>query len=302
MFTRFLITVALATAAFAQPISYPVVQLQSGLRVAGTLERDGSGVYWLKTPTGSRYIVGNTLTYYGANMSPLTWTSLQPGSTVTVEYPSGDTRVVAVRGDTVTLVSSNNVITQVPISLLPAGVVSTTTVLPEPGWAILGGKTINLMPYMTFTDGITEYGTVQNKEVINGNQQVKVLTQRGENVAVPPQFINGGTSWDDVKIEERVSVDIPKGTTVQLREMYGRSAQFRTADGKLLQLPFKVVPDEVLEATPVGVRRLNGDIEVMPLSKALKEDQSRAHMILLPGVPGVSYVLGTTGVYVVEVK
>ncbi len=293
---------ALATAAFAQPISYPVVQLQSGLRVGGTLERDASGVYWLRTPTGGRYIVGNTLTYYDQSNSPLTWTSLRPGSTVTVEYPSGETRVVAVRGDTVTLISPTNSITQVPISLLPAGVVTTTTVLPESGWAILGGKAINLMPYMTFTDGITEYGTVQKKQVIDGSQQVYVLTQRGENVAVPPQFINGGISWDDVKIEERVSVDIPQGTTVQLREMFGRAAQFRTRDGKLLQLPFAVVPDDVLEATLVGVRRLNGDIEVMPLSKALAGDQSRAHMILLPGVPGVSYVLGTTGVYMVEVK
>jgi hypothetical protein len=302
MFMRTLLTLALATAAFAQPISYPVVQLQSGLRVAGTVERDDSGVWWLRTPAGSRLLIGSSLTYYDASNAPLTYATLSPGSAVTVEYPSGETRVIAMRGETVTLLSPSGV-TQVPLTLLPAGVITTTTVLPESGWAIIGGKAVNFMPYMTFTGGITEYGTVQKKEEIKGTQEVYVLTGRGENLAVPVKWINGGgTSWGDVNIGDRVSVDIPSGTTVQLREMFGRSAQFRTQDGKLLQLPFAVVPDDVLEATQVGVRRLNGDIEVMALSKALAGDQSRAHMILLPGVPGVSYVMATTGVYIVEVK
>jgi len=337
---RVLTTLVLAALMFApaaaQSFSYPVVQLQSTVRQAGTFERDANGVMWLRTTAGSRYLVGSSLNYYDASNAPLVYTSLQPGNQVTVEYPSGETRVIALQGDTVTLLSSRG-ISQMSVALLPVSATSETmvevrypdgklmtrtlgeavrlaadnkavVVLPDPSYATLmtpkGPVSVNLMPYMTFSGGITEYGTVQKKETLAGTDEVYVLTGRGENLAVPVEWINNGEArFADLKAGDRVSVDIPKDTTVQLREMFGKSAQFRTREGKLLQLPFAVVPEDVLTATTVGVRRLNGDIEELNLRAALAGDQSRAHMILLPGVPGVSYVMAASGgVYLLDVR
>lgn len=176
--------------AAAQSVIYPVVQVQSGVRTQGTLERDANGILWLRTTDGARFMVSNGLTYFDTTNNPLAWTTLQPGKVVTVELPTGETRVVSVGKDTVTLLTSRG-ISQIPTVMLPATTLTAATVdvrypdgrvisrplgeaitlystnqgvivLPDPSYALLstpsGLVTVNLMPYMTVKDGITSTG------------------------------------------------------------------------------------------------------------------------------------------------
>jgi len=294
--------------ALAQPAL--TLRLKGPVSFQGVVERTPDGRVWLRTDRGERVLVNDELAFTDAAHQLLEYASLAPGANVLAELAAGELRLVAARDEVATLLGSGGPV-QVPLRALAPQVRSEASVpfrrpgstatlplaqalalqaahegvivLPEVGLARLmtpqGPVLVNLKPELAFSEPLHILATLQRR---TGDTLHMVARSSGDSLAAPL----GLCAASRFEVGDAISVDLPAGS-YQLLGMFGRQAQLATSHG-VLQLPFRLLPENVLAGTPVSVRTYGGEVRTLSLQEALRDEKTQSYMLLLPGAPGIN--------------